>query len=82
MADGNNKPEEERTKKCPLLGEWCIKDECALYAEMVRNVAGLQRKGGTCAINAMVVILSEINIKAHPPQQQVKLPPNLHIGRG
>lgn len=78
MANGNGQNEEKpRVKKCPFFKEYCIKERCAIYAEMKRNVGGLQEKFGMCPFTAIVVILSEMNIKMQPPQQMIKLPDNL-----
>ena len=68
---------EEIIKWCPLLKEWCSKDvreRCAFNTEMARNTGGLQQKFGMCSFNAVVMILSEINIKTVPPQQEIQLP--------
>jgi len=77
MNGNGHKENEERKKKCPFLGEWCIGQNCALYAEVVKNVNGLMMKSGMCGFVSLGVLLSEINQKTQPPQpprQQIQLP--------
>lgn len=74
MANNEHKDTEERLKKCPLLNEYCIKERCALWADMTRQAGGLQQKFGMCSFNAVVMILSEINAKTQPPQQKINIP--------
>ena len=72
MPNGNGKGDKEelRKKKCPFLKEWCIKDACGLWAEMFQNRGGVQMKVGMCSYPASILLLSEINQKTQPPQQQ------------
>ena len=79
MNDNGHKGEEKRLKKCPLLNEYCIEGRCALFTDMMRSVGGLQQKFGLCSFNAMVMMLSEMNMKAQPPQQKMQIP-NLFRG--
>lgn len=78
MNDNNDgkqqKGEGKRLKMCPLLKEYCIEGRCALFTEMTRNAGGLQQKFGLCSFNAMVMMLSEMNMKAQPPQQKMQIP--------
>ncbi len=75
MADnGNNKATEIVTKQCPFLNAPCIKEKCAIYSELVQNRGGMAQKLGTCGVNAVVLILSEINQKTLIPQQKFQLP--------
>jgi len=73
MAEGNG---HEPVKQCPLIHADCIKEQCALWTEMMRNQGGLQQKFGLCSLNAMVMILSEMNLKT---QQKIEIP-NLFRG--
>ena len=74
MANNDGHKEEQRVKKCPFSGSWCIKEECALWAEMTRQAGGLQQKFGMCSFNAVITILSEISMKTRPPQQKINIP--------
>ena len=74
MNDNGHEGQEKRLKKCPFIKEYCIEGRCALYAEMTRNVGGLQQKFGLCSFNAMVTILSEMNMKTQPPPQKMRIP--------
>ena len=70
MTNGNG---HDKVKKCP----WGLEcEECRLWTEMMRNQGGLQQKFGLCSLNAMVMILSEMNQKT---QQTVQIP-NLFRG--
>ncbi len=79
MADGNGHKEGDLVKDCPFLKGECTKGGCALYAEMQRNQGGVQEKFGLCSLNAMVMIMSELNAKLSAPQQQIQVP-NLFKG--
>ena len=68
MSNGN-KPEGQRRKVCPFLGKWCIGEECAIHAYLMRG----NQRVLTCAFEAMVIMLSELNAKT-PSPQQVKKP--------
>jgi len=74
MASDNGQEEEERVKKCPLLNVYCIKERCALWTVMTRVQGGLQQQFGLCSFNAMVGMLSEMNMKTQPPQQKIQIP--------
>ena len=75
MPDGNgHKDEQQKMKYCPLLNKDCIGGECAFYIEMSRVVSGFQQTFGMCSFTATVQILSEMNLKAQQPQQQIQLP--------
>ena len=75
MSNGNGHNEENKVKHCPFLNEWCIKERCALYNELVRQVGGLQQRFGVCGFSAVVLILSEINQKTQvAPPQKIQLP--------
>ncbi len=76
----NNGQEETRRKKCPFLGEWCIKDACAIYVEMTQHMGGMQRKMGMCSFSATNMILSELNNKTQLPQQKIMSPSPLLRG--
>lgn len=87
MVDGNGSGDgTEVIKMCPFFKEWCDKEHqntCALHAELTQSIGGLQRKMTLCVFNAMIMMLSEINMKTPAPQQKIQrinLPPNL--GRG
>ena len=71
--DGNGS-KEEIVKHCPFLNDWCIKEKCALNAEMVKNMGGLQQKFGMCVFSAMLMLLSEINSKTPVSQQRIEIP--------
>ena len=58
MADNGLK--EEKTKKCPFSEKWCEKS-CALWNELTQQRGGMVMKIGICALNANVMLLSEIN---------------------
>ncbi|KKL19781.1 hypothetical protein LCGC14_2462040 [marine sediment metagenome] len=77
MNDKGN--EGEKVKHCPMINEYCIMDRCALYTEMMRQTGGLQQKFGMCSFSAVVMILSEMNMKAQTQQEQVSIP-NLYRG--
>ena len=70
MANGNG--EVKKTKKCPFLGEWCIKEQCAIYTSMTKRMGGMQQTVGGCAYIAMITLLSEINAKTVEPQSNIK----------
>lgn len=71
MSDNGH--EEERVKECPFLMGYCIKERCALFTGM-RQVGGLQGKFGMCSFNAMIMMLSEMNMKTPSPQQKIQIP--------
>ncbi len=71
MVNGSNDGMEVKVKICPFSGTYCIKERCSLHMEMTRNTGGLQQKFTLCAVNAMVMMLSEINAKTQPPQQKM-----------
>ena len=74
MADNGENEGRDRIKKCPFLKEWCIKEECVLWTELSRKVGGMIQKTGVCAFSALVVILSEVNMKTGGQQEQIRLP--------
>ena len=76
-GNGSNDGVEERTKKCPLLGEWCIGEACALHTELTQNMGGLHRKMGLCSFNATIMMLSEMNQKLQTPPPRIQLPPGI-----
>ena len=87
MTNGNGHEEEgqdkkeDRVKHCPFLNDWCIKERCALYSELRRQVGGFQQNFGACGFSAVVLILSEINQKTGiAPPQPIKLPGGLFRG--
>lgn len=69
----NNHESEEVRRKCPLLGAWCIGGACALSIELMKAGGVMQQKVQACSIPAIVLILSEINLKTLLPQQKVNL---------
>ena len=67
----NNK--EEVKKWCPFLKEWCTGEvigRCAIAIELGRSAGGVRQKALMCPFPAIVIILSEINLKTQVPQQQ------------
>lgn len=83
MADNGHKDEEVKTKWCPFLNEYCIKDRCALHTELQKQMGGMMQKMGLCGLNALGMILSEINAKTMPPQPpKITLPSGLKQFRG
>ena len=77
MTNGNGGDGAEvKTKMCPFLNSYCIKERCSLHSEMVRNVAGMAQKFTLCSFNAMVMMLSEINAKTQQgqPVQKIQVP--------
>jgi len=73
--NGNNT---EVKKKCPILKEWCtseIKEACAFSCEIFINRGGLNQKAVVCFKDAIVIMLSEINIKTQTPEVRgIQLP--------
>lgn len=57
----------DKVKKCPFLNEYCIKEKCAIWAEMTRHQGGIGQKFGMCSFAGMMMILSEINQKTGTP---------------
>jgi len=74
-----NHNEEEKVKYCQIVKDYCIKERCNFYVEMVQHVAGMQKKMGMCWFNAILMVLSEMNAKTVMPQQKIPLP-NLYRG--
>jgi len=73
--------EEKKTKHCPFIGEYCIKERCTLWAEMKKQQDGVMQKFGTCIFTSLAIILSEINTKteAPPNQKKIVIPNNINI---
>jgi len=86
MGDGNGQTEDKQVintqsvKHCPFLNGLCMGEKCALYSELMQNMAGLQKKFGLCSFNAVVLILSEMNQKATIESQKFQLPKGLLRG--
>ena len=80
---GNDGHQEEGQirKKCPFLGEWCIGEVCAFRTTLFRNVEGMQQQVSVCPVEAILIILSEINKKTPPSlQQKIQVPRQLFRG--
>ena len=73
MGDNGNE-EEQKVKYCPIVKEYCIKERCVLYSEMMRVVGGVQQKFNMCVFAALLLVVSEMNAKAQAPQQKIQLP--------
>lgn len=74
MSNNGDKEPEVRRKKCPFLGEYCIKGACALNIELAKNMGGVVQKLDTCAFEALVIMMSEMNVKATVSQQKIAVP--------
>ena len=72
MASDNGDKKEKFTH-CPFLDQECIKEKCAIFAELLRDVGGVQTKTGSCSLRATVMMLSELNIKAQLQLQRPKI---------
>lgn len=68
--EGNGDKGEVKVRQCPFMGEYCIKERCALYIEMKKVSGGLVQSFGMCSFNAMVQMMSEVNNKTQVLQQQ------------
>ncbi len=53
MPETNQPQNESKTKLCPFTKEDCVKDGCALWANVVINT---QRKD-MCAVNAIIMAI-------------------------
>jgi hypothetical protein len=80
------KTEGKEVKKCPLLKEWCtdeVKKACPWNAKLTRRTPAGMQTILVCGIEAMIMMLSEINQKTSAPPQpevpQIVLP---FMGRG
>lgn len=72
MSNNHKELEGRQVKKCPFLKDWCIGDECAIHVSIARNTpVGMQRVP-TCGVEAMIMMLSELNQKTVGPAQQKK----------
>ena len=58
-----------KPKRCPFLQGKCREDNCAVSVELTQNTGGVVRRGHTCALNALVMMISEMNQKAMVQQQ-------------
>jgi len=56
---------EEKRKKCPFLNEWCIGAQCAQYVtvQRVNGATGIRQKTSLCSVNALGMMLGEIDNK-------------------
>lgn len=75
----DNGQKEEKVKKCPFLRDWCLGEACAIRAKITHNAGGLQQQASMCPVDAILMILSEINMKTQVPQQKINIP-NLYKG--
>jgi len=71
MPNGNGSKEVKLANHCPFLDKQCIEGECSLYSSL-RSVTG--QVIGSCSLNAVVLLLSEINQKTTSPQPKFSLP--------
>ena len=68
---GNNK-NSRPVKTCPFLDGKCIGDKCAIHVYLSRGTPEGVVQVLSCGIEAMVILLSEINAKAAAPLRQDK----------
>jgi len=80
MGNGKGEGKLEEKKRCPFLKEPCIVEDCAVAIELIRSVAGLQKRYKACPVTALVQMISEINAKTPPPK--IQIPSVLPILRG
>jgi hypothetical protein len=60
---------------CPFLKTECIKEKCLFTAKLKQvSTAGTLQQLEICSVNALVLILSEINQKTQVPQQAFRIP--------
>ena len=64
MPDNNG----DNAKECPIIRKECIGDKCELRAILNTGQGTMQ----VCAFNALVLILSDMNMKAN--QRTIQLP--------
>jgi len=78
VSNNHNEKEEGRlVKKCPVLKDWCDKEalgNCAFATTLTRQTQVGPQHMTVCGIEAMLLILSEINQKTGQPQQVKKQP--------
>ena len=56
--------EEEKRKKCAFLNDWCMGDQCAQYVTLQkRNASGVVEAISLCAINALGMLMGEVDSK-------------------
>ncbi len=73
--------EGELRHMCPFLNKWCISEACACWVVITQQkiVLGVVQniEGGTCALPALCMIMSNRPWPAQPVQRPVKLPFNI-----
>ncbi len=75
MAENNGHKDEKIPKKCPFFHTPCIGNECSLHVELMQSNSGFQKKFGMCSFPAMIMILSEMNMKTSlNPLQKIQIP--------
>lgn len=75
--NGDHKEETSPVLMCPFWQKPCpeVCPSCKLNAELRQaTTGGLQRTMVVCAFGAMMTILSELNMKTPPPQENIKIP--------
>lgn len=82
MNDHNEELKPDLPKRCPILNEACIEDYCHFRTELRQQMGGVMRKKSVCFVDAILLILSEINQKTAVPQQKPIEIPKLFMGRG
>jgi len=79
MANEEVKLEQVKRKKCPFLGECCLEEDCAIRARVYPTAGGVMQQTTMCPVEALLTILSELNMKIPAPQQML-LPNRLFRG--
>lgn len=85
-SNGNkdNVEVEVKAKMCPFLKELCtdsVMARCTIGAELIHAKIGrTPQKLNICAVNAVMMMLSEINNKTQVPNEIIQLPPGLVRG--
>lgn len=75
MSNGNNEPKKQEgqiKQRCPFNNERCG-DWCPRYVTIFKVVMGQRRTAGMCVDVANNIMLSEINQKTQPKQQEQKI---------
>uniref|UniRef100_A0A6H1ZT71 Uncharacterized protein n=1 Tax=viral metagenome TaxID=1070528 RepID=A0A6H1ZT71_9ZZZZ len=70
----NKKGEEPKVKWCPMLGKYCIGEKCAIHIEMKNVSQGMIQVIGMCSINALVKMISDINMKTQGSKTGIEIP--------
>ena len=52
--------EQPKKRQCPFLKEHCIEDGCSIYMKIQSTQFGVGRVVGTCALVAVVLVLSTL----------------------